>query len=133
MAKKETPHRFSILKAVVVLNVILTLCLVYHVMQLSNQTATLQNQIKENTPSEAFVSYKCDDGKTIQAAYLQNSVELTLSGGESMLLMQGVSASGVRYVNSNESVTFWNKGDTAFLEEGPNDTVTYNNCVQTKN
>jgi membrane-bound inhibitor of C-type lysozyme len=38
-----------------------------------------------------------------------------------------VSGSGARYANSNESFVFWNKGNTAFIEE--NGKTTYSNCT----
>ncbi len=79
------------------------------------------------------VSYKCDQDKTIEAIYLNGKVELNLSDGRSLLLIQGMSGSGVRYTNSDESLTFWNKGNTAFLEEGTSDKVTYENCVESSN
>jgi len=41
--------------------------------------------------------------------------------------MQAISASGARYANTDESIVFWNKGDTAFIQEG--DVTTYENCV----
>lgn len=77
-------------------------------------------------------SYKCDGGKTINSLFFDNKAELTLSDGRNLLLMQGISADGVRYTNSDESITFWTKGNTAFVQEGPTDTTTYQNCVETK-
>ena len=44
-----------------------------------------------------------------------------------MTLPQAISASGARYANSDESFVFWNKGDTAFIQEGEN--YTYENCL----
>ena len=75
------------------------------------------------------VEYKCDNDKTISAIYWNGKVELSLANGKSFLLIQAMSASGVRYTNSDESVTFWNKGNTAFLEQ--RSITTYNNCSQT--
>ena len=125
-------HKHGLAKFLMIFNLIglfvvflLTIHLVKNVRLLAqNQANNSQNQIQS-------VSYDCDAGKKIQAVYFQDKVELMLPGGQSMLLMQAMSASGVRYTNSDESVTFWNKGTTAFMEQGPNDTVTYNNCNQT--
>lgn len=74
------------------------------------------------------VSYDCDQSKTIQAAYFDDRVEVTLSDGRSYMLMQGMSASGARYVNSDESVTFWNKGSSASMDEKK--LTTYKNCLE---
>lgn len=103
---------------------------VFHTVIAVKKMAIKQaNNAAQNTITS--VNYKCDGGKTISAVYFDDKVELNLSDGKSLLLMQGMSGSGVRYVNSDESITFWNKGNTAFMEEGPSDTVVYNNCNQT--
>jgi membrane-bound inhibitor of C-type lysozyme len=88
-------------------------------------------QAKTQSPTITNVDYKCDGGKNISAVYFEDKVELNLANGKSLLLMQAVSGSGVRYTNSDESITFWNKGTTAFMEQGPTDAITYNNCNQT--
>lgn len=72
------------------------------------------------------VAYACDMNKKIQALYFGSTVEISLSDKRNFLLTQAVSASGIRYTDANESVTFWSKGNTAFLTEGP--TTSYNNC-----
>ena len=89
--------------------------------------------------------YTCDGGKTITASFfdLKNppsqlpdimpmptgSVLLALSDGRSMTLPQTISGSGVRYANANESFVFWNKGNTAFIEEGADQNQTYTGCI----
>lgn len=91
------------------------------------------------------VQYTCDDGKTIDATYLNaststttgNSVQLALSDGRQMTLAQTISADGARYSNGDpnipqgeqgaETLVFWSKGNGAFVQE--NGTTTYNNCV----
>ena len=95
-------------------------------------------------------TYTCDQGKTIAASYfdLKNppppqttpgamptptgSVSLILSDGRTMTLPQTLSASGIRYANQDESFVFWSKGNTAFVEEGANQTQTYQGCVTTE-
>ena len=69
----------------------------------------------------------CADNKTIQAVFLKDNVSLTLSDGRHLQLPQGMSGSGARYVNTDESFVFWNKGDTAFIEEGKD--TTYKDCM----
>ncbi len=86
----------------------------------NNQTAQNENIITSAT-------FICSGDKLIQAVFFNDKVELTLSDGRSMLLVQGISASGARYANNDESFVFWNKGDTAFVQEGNN--TTYENCV----
>lgn len=127
MAKEKGSFNFVnfiVLVAVLVLFV--------YVFNLSSSVNKLNAQTSGNaSPTITSASYTCDNGKTIQAQYFNNTVELELSGGQNMLLIQGLSGSGVRYSNSDESFVFWNKGNTAFVEEGPNSTVTYANCVET--
>ncbi len=87
------------------------------------------------------VSYVCDSEKTIEAKYFQGPdvsvapgerpiptgrVELELSDGRFMTLLQTISASGIRYANEDESIIFWSKGDGAFLTE--NGVEAYQNC-----
>ncbi|MCE9643018.1 MAG: MliC family protein [Candidatus Andersenbacteria bacterium] len=76
------------------------------------------------------VTFACDAGKTVQATfYLDNDtrVDLKLSDGRAMSLPHAMSASGARYANADESIVFWNKGDTAFITEG--DATTFANCA----
>ena len=71
--------------------------------------------------------FNCADNKTIQADFLKDNVSLILSDGRQLKLQQVMSGSGARYVNTDESFVFWNKGDTAFIEEGKD--TTYKDCM----
>jgi membrane-bound inhibitor of C-type lysozyme len=76
-------------------------------------------------------SFVCDGGKTIGASFIAGTparAELQLSDGRRLMLPQAISASGARYANADESVVFWNKGRTAFIDEGGRQT--YSECVQ---
>ena len=77
--------------------------------------------LKMKTPAKTplnTVSYVCAEGKTIQAKYYTDSVDLVLSDGRNFSLPQAMSASGARYANTDEAVVFWNKGSTALITEG---------------
>ena len=77
--------------------------------------------------------FACTDGKAIDATFIngtRSSVRLKLSDGRKLSLPQALSASGARYANKDESVVFWNKGDTAFIEEAGK--TTYADCVASK-
>jgi membrane-bound inhibitor of C-type lysozyme len=78
------------------------------------------------------VKYACADGKTIEAAYFADKVELTLGDGRSMSLPQTMSGSGIRYADAGETFVFWSKGDTAFATEGDPDKPTFADCVAEK-
>lgn len=94
----------------------------------------------------ATVSYGCAQGKTLVAEYFDGPtrtapdgrpipggrVALTLADGKKLTLPQTLSGSGIRYANEGDSFVFWSKGDTAFIEEGPKQTVTYKDCVAKK-
>lgn len=72
-------------------------------------------------------SFICDREKTIKADFYEKKVALTLSDSRTLTLPQTISASGARYATENESLVFWNKGDTAFITEGSQG-ETYSNC-----
>jgi putative hemolysin len=81
-------------------------------------------------PKSIRARFTCSGGKTIAATFVngaQSSVKLVLSDGRTLSLPQGLSGSGARYTNSDESVVFWNKGDTATLEESGK--TTFDGCV----
>ena len=100
----------------------------------------------QNAAPIATVQYSCAQGRTLSAEYFDGPtrtapdgrpipggrVILTLAGGRKLTLPQTLSGSGVRYANEGESFVFWNKGNTAFVEEGTNQTVTYKDCVGSK-
>ncbi len=90
------------------------------------------------------VRYQCQQDKTIVADFYDGKSSVgpdgrpipggravvQLSDGRKFSLPQTVSGSGVRYADSSGTFVFWSKGDTAFVEEGANQTVTYRDCVQ---
>ena len=90
------------------------------------------------------VRYQCQQNKTIVADYYDGKssagpdgrpvpggrVLVQLSDGRKFGLPQTLSGSGIRYADSSGTFVFWSKGDTAFVEEGANQTVTYRDCVQ---
>jgi membrane-bound inhibitor of C-type lysozyme len=77
----------------------------------------------------ATVKYVCAEDETIEATYYADKVDLVLSDGRSMSVPQAMSGSGARYANADESIVFWNKGDTAFITEGDPDRPTFNDCI----
>lgn len=84
--------------------------------------------LKETLVSTA--EYSCDMDKTIKASYYEEGkVKLVLSDGRNLELPLALSASGARYANADESIVFWNKGNTAFITEGSDTNQTYTNCL----
>lgn len=129
MAKKEHigfPASHIII-IILLLVLIVGVFMVLKKMHMQSKTQSIKTTM--TSPTITSASFRCDGAKTIQAEFFNNQVELQLSDGRSLLLSQALSGSGVRYTNWDESVTFWNKGNTAFMEEGPNSAETYNNCV----
>lgn len=80
----------------------------------------------------ATAKFDCADSKSIEATFYADKVDLKLSDGRSMTLPQVMSGSGARYANADESFVFWNKGDTAFVTEGSDETLTFKNCAVAK-
>ena len=78
----------------------------------------------------ATATYICSGGKTIMAAYYTNDVQLILSDKRALILPHVISGSGARYANTDESVVFWNKGNTAFIDETAG--RTYDGCTSGK-
>jgi membrane-bound inhibitor of C-type lysozyme len=80
------------------------------------------------------VQFQCADDKSIHAVFYKNAVHIITSIGIEAFLHQTISASGARYANDDESLVFWNKGDTSFLTQGEKALATYSNCklVETK-
>jgi len=77
--------------------------------------------------------FVCDAKKSITSTFdyiPADQVELILSDGTTATLPHAISADGARYANSDESFVFWNKGDTAFIQQ--NGKETYSNCVVSK-
>ena len=80
-------------------------------------------------PSQSAV-YDCDNGDKITAVYDDYRVEnpkvfLTIRG-EQYILDRADAASGARYTSASglsagKAVEWWNKGDEAWLSEGPED------------
>ena len=84
----------------------------------------------ENKKKTITAPFTCDDNKTITAVFYPGEdqyVVLKLSDGRTISLPRAISASGARYANQDESVVFWNKGNTAFITE--NGKNTYDNCI----
>lgn len=80
-------------------------------------------------------TFTCVEGKIIEAEFdnlvpSDTKVRLKLSDGRNLTLPRAISGSGARYANADESIVFWNKGDTAFITE--KDIETYSNCVVTE-
>ena len=92
-------------------------------------------QIRENiAETDKAVTFVCPErGKFIKATFHlpeDKTVDIELSDGRKIILPHAMSGSGARYANADESFVFWNKGDTAFIEEGGN--MTFKDCVENK-
>jgi len=79
----------------------------------------------------ASATFNCAEKKTIQAKFFKDKAEITLDDGKSMILPQTISGSGARYANADDSFVFWNKGDTAFIEEKGE--ITIKDCLVASN
>ena len=88
------------------------------------------SEIAGSTPSVLDTAegalFTCDGSEALKAVFTDYAVRLTLSDGRSIHVPQTTSASGARYSNPDDSFVFWNKGDTAFVEE--RGARTYSDC-----
>jgi membrane-bound inhibitor of C-type lysozyme len=78
---------------------------------------------------EVHATFVCGDKKVIDATFYDRFVHLEFGWQKTLYLPQTISADGARYANKDESVVFWNKGNTAFITEGTTSTMTYKDCV----
>lgn len=81
-------------------------------------------------PARVEALFTCADGKSIDATFIntgKSRVQLVFSDGRKMTLPQTMSASGARYANDTGTIVFWNKGNTAFVQE--NGQTTYADCA----
>lgn len=101
------------------------------------------HNIEKATPISTVV-YQCDEGRFISAAFYEGapapapapgeppvpvgSVELSLDGAASTTLAQTISASGIRYANTDESFVFWSKGDEALVMRNNAMDSVYTHC-----
>ena len=109
--------------AIILITLLTGTCFVYLNLNLTQKQAVAASAPKIiNT-----ATFSCSHNKTIRAIFFANQVDLTLSDGRHLLLPQALSASGALYANADEAVVFWNKGNTAFIEEGPQ--TTFAGCV----
>ena len=81
------------------------------------------------------VVYDCPQGGTLEAVFINTEAgasHAVVSRGEGLIAMSiAVSASGARYttLDADNPVTFWTKGDTASLYEGPEETPVLVDCT----
>ena len=123
--------------------ILIIVLIISGILYLNNKDKNLVTPNTSNFIDQVF--YTCDDGKTIDASFYEGeitlvepgeppipsgSVKIILSDGRDFDLPQTISASGIRYADSNESIIFWSKGDGAFIVE--NDEETYKNCFAVK-
>ncbi|HOI60163.1 MAG TPA: MliC family protein [Candidatus Pacearchaeota archaeon] len=124
------PNRYSMILAIVIY--VATFGIAFYLGQLWGSANAIleqsplaeQQSLNNNVINSA--TFVCDEDKYINAIFFSNKVELSLSDGRNLILSQAISASGARYANENETIIFWNKGDSAFIEE--NAIHSYNNC-----
>jgi len=96
----------------------------------SNCVTTTQADAAPAAPAPTVeAEFTCDGDKSVHAAFYPEKVDLRLSDGRTVELPQTISASGARYANADETLVFWNKGNTAFITEGTGGEETYSNCV----
>jgi membrane-bound inhibitor of C-type lysozyme len=86
-----------------------------------------QKELFETKDPISSAIYRCDSDKFIIADYFDREVTLRLSDNRLIMLPQTISASGVRFADENEVFIFWNKGNTAFIDELGEQT--FSNCI----
>lgn len=86
-----------------------------------------QAPVDMNVPQEVkndVIFYDQATGEEVPASFGASSVTFTSKTLGTMTLPQAMSASGARYANADESIVFWNKGDSVFITQ--NGTIIFN-------
>jgi membrane-bound inhibitor of C-type lysozyme len=125
MAKKQAKRISD--KKIVSLILLGVLLVVAVVMTLAYYRSQPMKKVVDVANTFVFV---CNNNKSISAVFYPSNdvkVDLMLSDGRKLSLPHAMSASGARYANDDESIVFWNKGETAFITE--NGKNTYDGCV----
>jgi len=125
MAKNQITKR----RIFILIIAIITILTVYLVIR-GDRPVSIETFPTPTPANTITADFLCADNKNIKAEFVngENSfVKLILSDGRHLDLPIAISASGARYANSDESIVFWNKGDTAFIEE--NGVMTYEDSV----
>lgn len=107
----------------------------------------LEGDSKLSTKASVDVFYECKNNKTINAVISEKfphkdvssgeipipngQVHVELSDGRILDLDQTISASGVRYANTDESFVFWSKGNGALILEN-NKEKSFIRCILVK-
>ncbi len=64
---------------------------------------------------ESTAVFMSEDGKTVPAIFYDGVVMFNIEGLGDTVLAQTISGSGARYANEDESIVFWNKGDSVTI------------------
>jgi membrane-bound inhibitor of C-type lysozyme len=72
-------------------------------------------------------TFVCEGGEKLYVEFFERMAHVERAHAKSIYLPQTISASGARYANKDESLVFWNKGDSAFLQQ--NGQNLYDGCV----
>lgn len=127
MVKKQINKR----RVFIVLLGIITVFAIYLVIRGDKPITTDSASSISQAPDEKITAeFTCSNSESIKAEFVngENSyVNLSLSDGRTLTLSSAVSADGARYANTDESIVFWNVGDTATLQE--DGVTTYDNCA----
>ena len=77
----------------------------------------------------ATATFTCQGGKSIEATFYANSVNLKLSDVKEPDGAAGHVGLWRALRHKDETFVFWNKGDTAFVTEGKDGKETYSGCA----
>ncbi len=118
----------------VIAGAIVTILVIWALVHVSRSSRTLLGS----------ATYFCDAGKSIEAKFYSGkemeaplpgempqptgTLDVSLDNGPVMNLRQTISADGVRYANSDESLVVWSKGTTVLVMRNNTMDLAYTNC-----
>ncbi|MFA6397770.1 MAG: DUF333 domain-containing protein [Candidatus Paceibacterota bacterium] len=121
---------------IILISLVVTTAVLSVFLFMKNKTTYVPGEINQpiNQGEPIQAHFSCSNGDFIDAKFFNQDprhVDLMLSDKRNISLPQAISADGARYANTDESFIFWNKGDSAFIEEAGK--TTFTNCYVQKN
>lgn len=88
----------------------------FAVFAISNSSKVANEEPAEETPKIISTAVFMDEkGDTVPVLFYEGAVLFNTKNVGDLVLPQTISASGARYANDDESVVFWNKGDSVTI------------------
>lgn len=127
----QNNNKFTSITALLVAVIVVIIAIYF----LNKADKALPDNPKNSTPSfiQTTEQFACNAGKFIDATFTSSStVTVVLSDARTLSLTQTTSTDGNRYVNQENNIVFWYKGNGALILENNTD-QSYTGCIRLAN